>query len=267
MDGASVMQGWTYRFRGSLAVLAVAAGTSAFPGCQKPAKPMVRVSLAESPFNPEAPAKYVIYPGDVLLLKFPTDSTLDQQAPVRSDGMISVPYLGDVPAAQRTPEELVAELETRLAGFLQKPEVTVIVSQEAGRRVYVGGQVLRPGAVPLQPNQTLAQAMFEVGGVTETANPASVLVLRTRLGEGRYVLQANLGRILAGQESDIRLEPYDVVFVAESGIARVDRFVEQYINRIIPRAAAFPFTTELSTQPVRVVNRNDSVITPVTITR
>ena len=148
---------------------------------------------------------------------------------------------------------------SKLTGVLQKPEVTVVVVSEVGRRVYLGGEVQRPGTILLQPNQTLTQALFEAGGLKETAHKGGILILRHLLNEGTYVLETNLDNILAGQDADVLLEPYDIIYVSETIIAKVDRFVEQYINRIIPRAISFPFLTELATQPVRVVDQGQQV--------
>ncbi len=234
-------------------------------GCQKDSR--MSISLAESPFNPEAPQTYSLYPGDVLDIRFPFDAHLDFEAPVRTDGNISVPHIGDVSAAHRQPEELRAELVKRLTGYLNRPDVTVIVSKEAGRMTYLGGEVHRPGALALHPNQSLVQAIFQVGGLTAMANAGQILVLRHRAGKGTFVLQADLPRIIAGEDPDIRLEPRDVIHVPETAIARMGRFVDQYINRIIPRAAGFAFTTELSSQPVRIVGDSAASVPNVVIAR
>jgi len=223
--------------------------------------------LAGSPFDPSLPTRYVLYPGDRILVRFPTEATLDQEVRIRSDGMISLPYVGDVPAAGRAPAELAADLNRRYT-ILKKAEVAVIVLEESGRRVYIGGQVRTPGALPLSPSQTLTQAIFEAGGLTPQARREEVVVIRARPGDATYVLKADLGRILAGQEPDVRLEPFDIVHVPETIIARVDQFVEQYVNSVIPRAAIFTFTTELKSQPIKVINNRQPSATPsVSITR
>jgi len=223
-------------------------------------------ALVDTPFDPTVPVPYVLYPGDRLLVRFPTDSTFDQELRIRSDGMITLPYAGDVEAARRPPTELATELNERYAGVLNDPQIAVIVLEEEGRRVYVGGQVQVPGALALRPNSTLVQALYESGGATSEANVEQVIVLRNRPGEGTYVLAANLKRILAGQDPDVRLHPFDIVHVPETIIAQVDRFVQQYVNMIIPQAVAFPFTTEIHNEPVRVIG-TQSGFTPVEITR
>lgn len=235
-------------------------------GCGSSSRDVTFVPMQGSPFDPEGAPRYVVYPGDVLLCRFPSDPTLDQQVRVRTDGKISLPHVGEVPAAQRTPEELSTDLSRRYEGVLKQPDVTVIVADESGRRIYIGGQVRTPGALSLHPNQTLSQALFESGGITGNAHIHDIIILRNRVDEGTYVLKSDLHRILAGQEPDVRLEPQDVIHVPETAIAQIDRFVEQYVNGLIPRAAFFSFTTELSTQPVRVINQNTAQF-PVSIRR
>jgi polysaccharide export outer membrane protein len=180
--------------------------------------------------------------------------------------MISLPYAGDVSAAQRTPAELAAELNENYQKLLKEPAVTVIVEEEAGRLFYIGGEVRKPGSFQLRPNQTLVQALYEASGRTLEAHQRQVLVMRAQPGAGIYVLKADVKTILEGKEADVRLEPLDIVHVPASNIARVGRWVEQYINSVIPRPFSFPFTTELATQPIRIVD-NQSAVSPVTVTR
>ena len=200
--------------------------------------------------------KYTLYPGDKLLVRYPTDPSLNQQVPIRSDGMISLPYVGDVPAARRTPQELAKDLNNRYKGILKMGQVTVIVLEESGRRIYLGGQVFTPGAYPLKPNVTLVQALFEAGGVTPEANTRQILILRSAGDEGTFILENNLEKILAGKEDAVALQPFDVVFVPQSVIAKADQFVEQYINLIVPRSLNFPFTYQMRNAPLRVIDES-----------
>ncbi|MGD2108245.1 MAG: polysaccharide biosynthesis/export family protein [Phycisphaerae bacterium] len=215
-----------------------------------------KVSFIGSPFDPDRPKEYVLYPGDVLMVRFPSDPDLDQQVRVRADGKISLPHVGDIQTAQRSPEAVANELASRLTGVLETPEVSLIVVEEAGRRVYVGGEVLRPGGMALQPKQTLGQAVIQAGGFRSTAHTSGVLVIRNRPRDGTFVLKVDLGEVFRGAEPDTPLEPYDIVYVPETVIARVDRFVDQYINQVIPRAVGFSFLAELTTRPVEVVEQS-----------
>lgn len=240
-------------------------------GCQKGANVQrlemePQIALADSPFDPNTPPKYVLCPADRLMIRFPDDTALDQETCIRSDGMISLPYIDSVRAAQRSPEELSAELTERYASVFKTVAITVVVKEEAGRRVFLGGEVRTPGALTLHGGQTLSQTLFEAGGITAFGRSDQVLVMRIRPGDATYVLSANLDAILAGREPDVRLEPYDIVYVPETVITRINRFVEQYINRMIPTQISFPFTTELYKQPTRIVGNTGSNFTPVTVT-
>lgn len=232
-------------------------------GCHKPE---AAISLTGTPFDPLRPVQYVLYPGDLLAVSFPTEPKLDQKVRIRSDGMISLPYVGDVAAAQRTPAELAEALNEQYQKLLKEPAVAVIVEEEAGRLFYIGGEIRKPGSFQLRANETLVQALYEASGRTLEAHQRQVLVMRSQPGAGIYVLKADVKSILDGKDADVRLEPLDIVHVPASSIARVGRWVEQYINSVIPRAFSFPFTTELATQPIRVVD-NQSSFNPVTITR
>lgn len=237
-------------------------------GCDDPTPKMIRAShppvaqLEGTPFDPAVEPPYVLSPGDKLLVRFPTDPTLDQEVPIRSDGMISLPYVGDIQAAPRSPAELAAEINDRMKQVLADPKAAVIVVEETGRVVFVSGQVRLPGAIPLRPSQTLLQSVIEAGGTNSAANIEQVLVLRTVRGDATYVLSANLGEVLAGRAADLRLQPFDVVHVPQTIIAQVDMFVEQYINLIIPRSVSFPFITEIHSEPLEVINRGGNFDSP-----
>lgn len=215
------------------------------------------ISLTGTPFDPAVQPKYVLYPSDKLLVRYPSDKDLDQEVRIRSDGMISLPYVGDIQAAYRAPEELASEINERTQSVLANPRVAVIVLEEVGRVSFVSGQVRVPGTVPLRPSQTLAQAIVEAGGLTVLANAEQVLVVRAVPNDARYVLSADLKRILAGTDPDIRLQPYDVIYVPETVIAQVDLFVEQYVNALIPRTVSFPFITQIHNEPLKVINSGE----------
>jgi len=224
-----------------------------------------RASLVGTVFDPDQPAKYVLYPGDRLSIRYPSDSTLDQEVTIRADGKVSLAYVGDVLAALKSPAELTGELNALYADVLKSPTVTVIVEEESGRHVYLGGEIQSPGAVLLHPNETLVQAVFHARGMTVRGRSDSVLLMRACPGDGVHLLHVNVDRILAGEDRDVRLQPLDIVYVPQTRIAKVGDFVDQYINRVIPRPFSALFTYELHTQPLRVSDNQSAF--PVEITR
>lgn len=200
---------------------------------------------AQNPPPPPAAAEptsaYRLAPGDVIEIKLFYSPELNDQLTVRPDGYVTVQRVGEVLAAGRTPAELTDALTQAFARFQKHPEVTVIVREFEAQRAYVGGEVATPGIVPLRGRVTLAQAVMASGGLKLSARGGKVILLHHLGANNASVETVDLGAVLSGRGADLVLRPYDVVYVPASGIAKVGRFVEQYINAIVPRALSFPY--------------------------
>ena len=122
---------------------------------------------------------YIIGPQDMLDISVWKEPGVTRTVPVRPDGKISLPLLNDVQAAGLTPMQLSNSLTEKLKKFMDAPQVTVIVTQINSQRVYVIGQVMRPGAYPLLPGMTILQALSSAGGFAQFANEKKVFLLRT----------------------------------------------------------------------------------------
>jgi polysaccharide export outer membrane protein len=145
-----------------------------------------------------ADPSYIIGADDVLDISVWKEPDVSRSVPVRPDGKISLPLVSDVQAAGLTPSQLAADLTTRLKKFLNDPQVTVIVTAINSRRIYIVGEVARPGAFPLLPNMTVLQALADAGGFTTFANTKKIHILRMINGkqtefpfEYREVLEGN----------------------------------------------------------------------------
>ena len=192
---------------------------------------------AETEDWPEAQeVKVVLQPGDMIDVRYVYWSDFDQEQFVRPDGKITLPLVGAIEVAGMTPEELTAHLNAIYADKLKDPEISVIVRALDSQRVYVGGEVHRPGMVRMSGRITALDAIIESGSfVTMSAKISSVVVIRHRDGK-RYARSLDLRKALEDPSSEpFYLEPFDVVFVPRTAIDRVDQYVEQYLNRIIPR--------------------------------
>ncbi len=244
-----------------VARLCVMLACAVLTGCRAAPRP----SLVGTVFDPDQPAKYVLHPGDQLSIRYPSDKTLDQEVTIRADGKISLAYVGDVVAALKSPSELRDELNALYGDVLKRPSVTVIVEEESGRYAYFGGEIGKPGSLLLHPNETLAQAVFHAGGLTRQGHSDAILLLRACPGNGVHVLEVDLNRILSGLDRDVRLQPLDIVYVPQTTIAKVGDFVDQYINRVIPRPFSALFTYELHTQPIDISGNQAAF--PIEITR
>lgn len=179
---------------------------------------------------------YTIQPGDELEVRFFYTPELDMQMMVRPDGTISAPFAQSVAAAGKTPESLSRELRARFEAELFEPEITVIVRSFGGRKVHVGGEVRRPGVLPLAGPMTLLDALFQSGGILDSANLEQVIVLRKDEGNTQALIVADMRDVLSGRDvtQNIPLRPFDTIFVPKSRIANVNVWVDQYLRQNIP---------------------------------
>jgi polysaccharide export outer membrane protein len=173
--------------------------------------PAVRATNAAAPPATDA---YVIGAGDVLQVFVWKEPDLTRDVTVRLDGRITLPLLGDVVAAGRTPPELSAELGKQLARFVDAPMVTLGVAQATSARVYVLGQVAQPGTFPLTGRTTVLQALALAGGLREFVKPDRILVIREEPGL-RAPLIVNYKRLEAGSDitQNIVLKAGDTILV------------------------------------------------------
>jgi polysaccharide export outer membrane protein len=157
---------------------------------------------------------YKIGPQDVLRIDVWKEPEISRVTPVRPDGRISLPLLNDVQAAGLTPTQLASTISEGLKKFITNPQVTVGVNEINSRRIYVTGEVTKPGAFPLQPNMTVLQALTSSGGFTQFAKIKGIYVLRTE--DGKQVKHPfNYKDVVSGKhpELNIVLQSGDVIVV------------------------------------------------------
>ncbi len=173
---------------------------------QEPARPL-------PPPRPEPPG-YRIAPGDVLRVTVWNEPSLSTDAVVRLDGKITVPLVGDLQAAGRTPEELTIEIRGNLRRFLEVPQVTVGVAAAGSARFYVIGEVMVSGSFALSGRITVLQALAIAGGFREFARRERIMIIRDGL-QGRVAITFNYRDLESGTrlEQDIPLEPGDIIIV------------------------------------------------------
>ena len=178
----------------------------------KPADQAKDPAPAKEPSSVAGP-DYVIGADDNLHISVWKEQELTNSLPVRPDGKISMPLLNDVQAAGLTPMQLAASLTEKLKKFLADPRVTVVVTQMNSQRVYVLGEVLHTGAMPLLPNMTVLQALA-TAGFTQFANTKSIYILRTVDGK-QQKLPFNYKQVVKGDDmaQNISLKPGDTIVV------------------------------------------------------
>jgi polysaccharide export outer membrane protein len=177
------------------------------PAAGTPAKPAAEAKAT-------TPGEYRIGPQDLVRIDVWKEPDISRTIPVRPDGKISLPLMNDVQAAGLTAMELAGSIREGLTKYITSPQVTVTVTEINSRRVYVTGEVMRPGAQPLLPNMTALQALTSSGGFTQFARTKNIYVLRTE--DGKQVKHPfNYKAVLDGKnpEDNIQLQPGDVIVV------------------------------------------------------
>ncbi len=156
---------------------------------------------------------YVIGADDNLHISVWKEPDLTNTLPVRPDGKISMPLLNDVQAAGLTPMQLADSLTEKLKKYLADPRVTVVVTQMNSQRIYILGEVLHSGAIPLLPNMTVLQALA-TAGFTQFANTKNIYVLRTQNGK-QQKMPFNYRQAMKGDTvaQNINLKPGDTIVV------------------------------------------------------
>src|SRR5689334_9113715 len=141
---------------------------------------------------------FVIGNDDVLAINVWKEPDISRSIPVRSDGKISLPLVGEVQAAGTTPLKLEQEIAGKLKSYISDPEVTVIVQQINSQKFNVLGQVARPGAYPMANSPTVLDAIAIAGGFRDFAKKKSIYVLRQNADGSQKRLPFNYNDVVKG---------------------------------------------------------------------
>ena len=223
-----------------IACLALPLG-GALEGCYSQSFELAREHGVAARTQPVPETDYMLHRGDDVTIKFFYNKDLNEQLRIRPDGKISLQLVGDMRAAGLTTGELSEKLADRYGEVLKHPEVAVIVNSFTTERVYVGGEVNLPGIIDRTPSLTALQAIFQAAGFKDTAEPRNVVIVRDQGTETPLFLVLDLKRGLNSFETseDVQLRPHDIVFVPKSTISTINKFVDQYINKLIPASTTF----------------------------
>ena len=203
-------------------------------------------SVAKNPTPITSPGIQTIYPyteqeyrlqaGDQLDIKFFYNPELNEQVTIRPDGRISLQLVHEIMAVNLTPQELTDLLTQKYAPELKKPEIAVIVRSFSAQKIYVDGEVTKPGMVPLIGFMTVLQAISHAGGMKDTARTSEVVIIRRGENNKPLVAQVNLRKVIDGTDmgQDIVLRHSDIVYVPKSPIGNVNKWVDLYIRKNIP---------------------------------
>jgi polysaccharide export outer membrane protein len=160
-----------------------------------------------------ANAEYRIGKEDVVSVEVWKDPALSAKVPVRPDGKITLPMVGDVVAEGRTAKELQAEVTQKLTPVVHEPVVAVMVSEINAARFFVLGEVAHPGAYPVRGTTDVLQALALAGGPNEWASRGNIVVIRKGAGGKEQRYNVNYREVSSGKAQAITLIPGDTVFV------------------------------------------------------
>ena len=149
---------------------AAAAALAFWPGC-------AHHEVGQQDEAQQVIQEYRLAKEDVVEVSVWKEPDLSRTVPVRPDGKITLPLLGDVTAEGLTPAQLEKSVADKLSPLVRDPRVTVIVHDVNGSRIYVTGMVTRPGAFPLRSHMTVLQALAMAGGLAEFADRGEITVL------------------------------------------------------------------------------------------
>jgi protein involved in polysaccharide export with SLBB domain len=196
---------------------------------------MAAVAALQPPTQPTPGPTYRIQLGDELHVRFLYQPDMNEQIPVRPDGRISLVSTGELEVVGMTPTELERVIVEKSSSHLRDPEVTVIITKLGEQRVYVGGEVARPGLVVLRPDMTPLQAILQSGGFRDTAKLNSVLIMTPGV-DGRFAAaRLDMKQVVdEGVAERVRLHPNDVIYVPSTWIADMNVVVDQYVRGLIP---------------------------------
>lgn len=175
-------------------------------------------AMGAAPAIVTPPADYLIGPEDVLSIFFWREKDLTVDVVVRPDGKISLPVINELQAAGLTPEELRQSVIKAAAKFFNEdPTVNVIVKQINSRKVFITGEVSKPGPYPLLEPMTVLQLIAKAGGLNEFANKKRIRVVRAekRPDGAPWTVAINYNDLLDGKnmKQNVELKPGDTVIV------------------------------------------------------
>ena len=207
--------------------------------------------MPPAPAQPDPGAGYVssltpyrLQVGDVLDIRLMLNPELNEEVAVRPDGHISTTVVPDEVAYGRTVSELTAALRQDYSHDLRNPRVSVVVKSFAPTRIYVAGEVNNPGEfITVGPTLTLSQAIARAGSYKVRGDAHNVFIIRRGPGDVPQFFSTRFNDVVAGRDAsaDVRLAPYDLVYVPKTGIAEVYDYFNQYFQQFVPVSWGFSY--------------------------
>ncbi len=158
---------------------------------------------------------YIIGAEDILAINVWKEPDLTRAVPVRPDGKITLPLIGDVVASGHTPKQLQESIAKALAAYVANPDVTVIVTEVHSQKFNIVGEVAKPGTYDLTRPMKVLDALALAGGLKDFANGKKIYVLRTSPDGSQTRLPFNYKQVIKGENlnQNVTLQPRDTIVV------------------------------------------------------
>jgi len=158
--------------------------------------------------------EFLLGPGDVIDVSVYQEKELSTTVPIRPDGKISIPLVGELTASGKTAVDLQREVTQKYAQYIAQPAVTVVVKEVNSPKISVLGEVKNPGVYKIKERATVLDAIAMAGGLTEYAKKNKITVIRVENGGGQKHMKFNLDDQIKGRRSDpFYVLPYDTIYI------------------------------------------------------
>lgn len=204
---------------GVAAASAKGQGNSSRPAKVLPQQTSTAINTSSTSATASASANtnssYIIGPGDLLAINVLHEPEVSQKVPVRMDGKITMPLIGEIQASGMKPDNLQATIAAKLHDYIKDAEVTVVVEEIKSRQFSVMGEVEHPGSFPLVKPTTVLDGLAQAGGFRDFARLSKIHVLR-KTAEGTTIsLPFNYKQVSKGksESQNIELQAGDTIIV------------------------------------------------------
>jgi len=229
-------------FLSATAAMALLAGGASAAARANPPRAADFPNIGYATWTEEEP-EYRLYPGDEVDITVPSAPELNRSVTVQPDGRITLPLIEPVMAADRSIPTLEAAIGRAYAGQLLSPAVSVGLKLAGPLKVFVGGEVDKPGVYDMPGDIDALRAIIEAGGFKVSAKESQVVIIRRGPGGRAMMRTADLKRALKNpaRMDLVPLRRFDIVYVPRSSIAEAGVFV-QHIRDLIPGQVGFAYS-------------------------
>ena len=186
---------------------------------------------------------YRFYPGDQIELRVPSAPELNKTLVVQPDGRVSAPLVGPIMVADRSTQQVQDSLSQAYASQLIHPQVEVSLTAATPLKVFVGGEVDKPGVYDMPGPIDALQAIIEAGGFKTSAQRSKVVLIRRGLGGQAMMRVVDLreGAIDPSRVDVAPLRRFDIIYVPRTSISELGIFMQQYLRDASPVQFSYAF--------------------------